>query len=124
CPSRSCRRRARTAAAPEDCPFPGAMPPSSRGRASTSPSCARRDSRALRDSRESCRSGRRPPRGCWLTAHVTQQLANGLFELPPVNYAVDHAVLEQELRGLEALRQILPERLLDHTRAGEANHRA
>jgi hypothetical protein len=33
-------------------------------------------------------------------------------------------VLEQELGGLEALGQVLPERLLDHARPGEADHRA
>ena len=36
---------------------------------------------------------------------------------------VDHAVLEQELRALEAGRQLLADRLLDHARAGEADQR-
>ena len=36
---------------------------------------------------------------------------------------VDHAVLEQELRALEARRQLLADRLLDHARPGEADQR-
>ena len=37
---------------------------------------------------------------------------------------VDHAVVEQELGRLESFRQILAERLLDHARTGEPDHRA
>ena len=37
---------------------------------------------------------------------------------------IEHSVVEQELRRLESLGQILSERLLDDARPGEADHRA
>ena len=67
------------------------------------------------------RSGRRPPRQRRFAAHVPEQLADGLLELPPVDDVVEHAVLEQEFRGLESLRQILANGLLDHPRPREAD---
>jgi hypothetical protein len=42
----------------------------------------------------------------------------------PVNDEVDHPVVAQELRALEAVWQLLADRLLDDARAREADERA
>ena len=47
-----------------------------------------------------------------------------LLQLAPVHDHVQHAVLEQELRALEALGQLLADRLLDDARPGEADQGA
>src|SRR5262245_44218050 len=54
---------------------------------------------------------------------MTEQLTHGAFEIASMYDAVEHAVIEQELRRLESFRQILAERLLDDARAGETDHR-
>lgn len=46
---------------------------------------------------------------------------HGLLELTPIHDLVYHAVLEQKLRTLEALGQILTDGLLNHSRPGKAN---
>src|SRR5881628_1626665 len=44
--------------------------------------------------------------------------------LTPVDDGVEHSVLEQELRALKTLRELLPDRLLDDARPGEADQSA
>jgi hypothetical protein len=50
-----------------------------------------------------------------------QRADQRLLELPPVHHHVDHAVLEQELRALEARGQLLPNGLLDDAGSGETD---
>ena len=50
--------------------------------------------------------------------------ADGLFQLFARHDHVDHAVLQQIFRALEALGQLLADGLLDDARAGEADDRA
>ena len=45
------------------------------------------------------------------------------FMLAAIDDEVEHAVLDEELAALEPLRQLLPDRLLDDARAGEADER-
>ena len=45
------------------------------------------------------------------------------LHLAPIDDQIEHAVLEQELAALESLGQLLPDRLLDDARAGEADER-
>src|SRR5215471_1576159 len=45
----------------------------------------------------------------------------GLAQLVAMHHGVDHAVLQQVLRTLEAGRQFLADRILDYARAGEAD---
>src|SRR3989338_10795222 len=45
------------------------------------------------------------------------------LQLLAVHDPVDHAVLKQELGGLETLRQLLTDRLLDHARPRESDER-
>ena len=46
-----------------------------------------------------------------------------VLQLAAIDDHVEHAVLEQELAALEALGQLLADRLLDDARAGEADQR-
>src|SRR5688572_13562724 len=69
-------------------------------------------------------SGGRPPCRCRLAAHVAKELPNGSLELAACDYGIDDAVLEEKLRRLESFGELLPDRLLDHARAGESNDRA
>src|ERR1043166_2519980 len=55
---------------------------------------------------------------------MPQQLAYGSFEVATMDDTVEHAVIEQELRGLKPFRQILPERLLDDARSTKTDNRA
>ena len=55
--------------------------------------------------------------------HVGQQERHTVLELSPVDHHVDHAVLEQELGGLEALREARADRLLHKARSGEPDER-
>src|SRR5690606_23824908 len=50
-----------------------------------------------------------------------QQAGERLPQLAPLNYHVDHAVLQHELGRLEAGRQLLAHDLLDQALAGEAD---
>src|SRR5688572_1288739 len=56
-------------------------------------------------------------------AHEPQRARDDRFQFPPIDHQVEHAVLDQELAALEALRQLLPDRLLDDARAREADER-
>src|SRR5579883_2813078 len=57
------------------------------------------------------------------TMHVLEQPDERLFELAPVDDHVDGALLQQELGGLELIRQTLANRLLDDAASREADHR-
>ena len=83
------------------------------------------DSRRERCGRESPEAGRKPRQAGGAVPSHSRPQAPGerRLHLGPVDDQVEHPVLEQELRALEALRQRLPDRLLDHARAGEADQR-
>ena len=53
-----------------------------------------------------------------------QNIAQGLFQLAPLNDPVDKAMLQQKLCPLKALRQLLPGGLLDNPGACESDQRA
>jgi hypothetical protein len=40
-----------------------------------------------------------------------------------MHHRIQEALLQQELRALKALRQLLPDRLLDHPRSGKTDQR-
>src|SRR5947209_11370829 len=52
-----------------------------------------------------------------------EYLREPVAHLLAMDDGVDHPVLQQELAGLESLRELLPQRLLDHSRAGESDQR-
>src|SRR5208283_1415911 len=52
-----------------------------------------------------------------------KKLGDERFEIFAVNDGVDHAVLDKKLGALKSLRQLLPDRLLDHSRSGETDQR-
>ena len=56
-------------------------------------------------------------------AHEAQRVGDRRFHLAPIDDEVEHALLEQELAALESLGQLLPDRLLDDARSGEADQR-
>ena len=69
---------------------------------------------------------RRRPAGAAAAARrhaEAQHAGDDVLQLAPIDDDVEHAVLEQELAALEALGQLLPDRLLDDARAGEADER-
>src|SRR3569623_56664 len=70
------------------------------------------------------RSGRHPARRSRLSAHVTQQPANGALEIATVRDDIEHAMIQEKFGSLEAFRKVLPDRLLDHTRTRKADHRS
>ena len=93
------------------------MPRRARGRAARFRWCAHRGNRARRRRLLKTQGA---ATGCRrLAAHVPEQLADRHLELRSMDHAVDHAVVEQELGGLESLRQVLAKGLFDH--AGPAN---
>ena len=65
-----------------------------------------------------------PAARCGSFIRSRQSRATRRAELVAVHDHVDHAVLEQIFGALEALRQLLADRLLDDARAGEADQRA
>ena len=79
--------------------------------------------RGRRPRREgSCEPLLRRPRGVH-SAHQAQQRRPASSRGPCGDDGVHHAVLEQELRALEALGQLLADGLLDDPRPGEADQR-
>src|SRR5436190_7551965 len=59
-----------------------------------------------------------------LARQMAQAACERFLELGALHHQVEKALLQQELTGLKALRQALPDGLLDHPRTGEADQRA
>ncbi len=55
--------------------------------------------------------------------HEAQGAGDGRLHLAAIDHQVEHAVLDQELAALEPVGQLLPDRLLDDARSGEADQR-
>src|SRR5437868_1335778 len=70
--------------------------------------------------RMTCESRRRRR----LALEERDEAGRAIAQLPPVDDHVDRALLEEELRALEAFGQRLAHRLLDDARAGESDERA
>src|SRR5206468_5269952 len=57
------------------------------------------------------------------SAQQAEQLSELLAQVLALDDAVDHALLDEELRALEALGELLADGLLDDPRPGEADQR-
>ena len=66
------------------------------------------------------KAGRNPSGG----HHISEQRGDFLAQFGVGHDGIDQPVIEHELRGLEAGRQILVGGFLDHAPAGEADHAA
>ena len=55
------------------------------------------------------------------SAHEGERASNVLLQIPPMNDSIEKSVLEEKFTSLEALGQLLANRLLDNTRSGEAD---
>ena len=61
------------------------------------------------------------PADCFrILLEMTDQGADRLFQLLALDDHVDHPMVEQKLRPLELVRQLLLDRLLNDARAGES----
>src|SRR2546423_921203 len=69
-------------------------------------------------------SGRTPPRYRGPTGHMAQQLAHSALEISAMHNRVEHSMIEEELRRLKAVGQVLPKGLFDDAWSGEPDHRA
>src|SRR5262245_38655566 len=54
---------------------------------------------------------------------LTQRPGDRGFQLSSIDDEIDEAFFEEELAALEALRQLLPDGLFNHTRPGESDQR-
>src|ERR1700737_1843448 len=59
-----------------------------------------------------------------LALHVTEQPRGGIAQRGAGNHVVNLAVLQQELGGLEPVREVLPDGLLDYPLSGKADYGA
>src|SRR5688572_17017681 len=66
---------------------------------------------------------RRLDDGSGLRAHELEHAGEDVLHLTAVDDQIDHAVVDEKLAALEPFGQLLPDRLLDDARSGEADER-